>query len=125
MNAGCNPTLSVNLRSLMTLYLPQKTNAQGFPSIPNRSIGSKDNRSPPMLRSKNTAGLPSVKDGIREMPLLVAVMVPLKWWLGLSCTTSWALVAIDKPKLIRIKQRILSMKVEVFLGNRDEYIILC
>ena len=51
---------------------------QGFPSSENRNIGSKLSFLPTDI-SKIAAGLPSVKLGIVEMPLVVTVTIPPKW----------------------------------------------
>jgi hypothetical protein len=51
-------------------------------------MGSKEKRSPDKLKSNNSAGLPRVKEGIIETPLLVAVITPPNCPVGV--VFSWA-----------------------------------
>ena len=73
---GCAPALSLNFPLLMNLYRHQKIKAQGLPSSAKRSIGSKLSLFFPIDRSNIIAGLPKVKVGSKEIPLLVRVTTP-------------------------------------------------
>jgi hypothetical protein len=55
------------------LYRHQKRKDQGFPSNENRNCGSKLSFLVPIDISNITAGLPNVKLGIVEIPLVVTV----------------------------------------------------
>ena len=76
---GCAPILNLNFFVFMALYLNQKRNDHGFPSIEKRSWGSKAKRLLPTDKSKIKAGFPKVNIGNSEMPLLVADAAPEMW----------------------------------------------
>jgi hypothetical protein len=60
----------------MALYLNQKINDQGLPSIEKRNCGSNAKRLLPTDRSKIKAGFPKVNIGKSEIPLFVADAAP-------------------------------------------------
>lgn len=65
-----------------------------------------------MLRSKNAAGRPRLKEGMMDIPLLVAVIVPSKWkFLGFSrdCARIFPFAKINETTKIEINRS---------LGNR-------
>jgi hypothetical protein len=68
-------------------------------------MGSKEKRFPDKLKSNNTAGLPRVREGIIETPLLDAVITPPNFPVGVIGAVSCAInVGVTrKPAKINIK----------------------
>jgi hypothetical protein len=77
-------------------------------------MGSKEKRSPLKLKSNKRAGLPKVKEGIMDTPLLVAVITPP------ICLDpdSWAFSGKANNSVRDIKNRSLGKRTSFFVEGR-------
>jgi hypothetical protein len=78
-------------------------------------MGSKEKRSPLKLKSNKRAGLPKVKEGIMDTPLLVAVITPPICLDPDSC----ACTGMASNSIRNIKNRSLGKRTSFFVEGKQ------
>lgn len=92
-------------------YLPQKINIQGFPSSEKRNSGSNLSFRPIVI-TIIAAGLPNVRLGMEEIPLLVTVIVVLKVFATFRLSD---FCENEKPGMLNSKRSVREILTDTFI----------